>query len=158
MGAPCVLAALGVRDPEPEAPSAAGSLVPRRFRLPGYRLRDFLGERLEVARRPLGEAEVREEARHHDAGAEVADARLRPLAVRERDRELRVTAAGGVRERERAAEARVHVRHAVRPVRLAEALDVGRTADADRLRGRAAELDQLAVGDRHALDRLAALR
>ncbi len=56
--------------------------------------------------------------------------RLGPLAVRQRDRELRVAAAGRAREREGAAEARVDVRDRERAVRLAEALDVGGADDA----------------------------
>ena len=50
----------------------------------------------------------------------------RPLAVRERERQLRVARAGRAREREAAAEARVDVGDRQRAVGLAEALDVRR--------------------------------
>ena len=50
-------------------------------------------------------------------------ARLGPLAVGERERELRVAAAGRERQRKRAAEARIDVGDRQRAVRLAEALD-----------------------------------
>ena len=72
----------------------------------------------------FGEHEVGEEPGHEHPLAELAHRRLRPLAVRERERELRVAAAGGERQRERAAEARVDVGDEQRPVLLAEALDV----------------------------------
>src|SRR5207248_367830 len=77
----------------------------------------------------VGEHEVREEPRHHDALAELAERRLRPLAVRQRDRELREPRAGRRRQREAAAEARIDVGHLVAAVRLAEALHVRRPDD-----------------------------
>ena len=80
------------------------------------------------------EAEVGEEPRHHDAGPELPEARLGALAAGERERELRVAAPGRERQRKRAAEAGVDVRHRQRAVRLPEALDVGRADDPDRLR------------------------
>ena len=99
-----------------------------------------------------------EEARHHDTLAEVAQPRLRPLAVGERDRQLGIAAACRGRQREAASEARVDVGDLVAPVRLTKALDVGRASQRQRLRDAAAELDQLVVLDRLPLDRLAALR
>ena len=101
---------------------------------------------------------AREEPRHVQPFAEVAEARLRPLAGRERERELGVAAAGGGGEREPAPEARIDVGDAVRPVRLTEALDVRGTDETERLRHVATDLDQLRIADRHAFDRLAALR
>src|SRR4051794_40927890 len=75
----------------------------------------LLGDRLRLRRLeravPLLENHLREEARHHAPFAEVAEPLLRLLAVREREGELRVTRAGSRRQREAAAEARVHVRH-----------------------------------------------
>src|SRR6266550_8892316 len=44
------------------------------------------------------------------------------------------------------------------PVGLAEALNVRRADEADRLGHQAPDLDQLGVGDRHPLDRLSAFR
>ena len=44
------------------------------------------------------EADLGEVARHHDALAEVAEARLGSLAARERERELRIAAARGERD------------------------------------------------------------
>ena len=81
----------------------------------------------------LDEADLGVEAGHRDAGAILAERRLGPLAVRERERELRVAAAGGERQREGAAEARVDVGHGERAVGLAEALDARRPDDPDRL-------------------------
>src|SRR4051812_44311257 len=95
-----------------------------------------LDDRLERLERPIGvahEDHLREIPAHDDALAEVAEARLRALASRQRERQLRVAAPRGGRQRESAAEARVDVRHLVRPVRLAEALDAGRPAQAQRL-------------------------
>src|SRR5215208_757811 len=60
-------------------------------------------------------------------------------------------------ERERAAEAWVDVGDPL-VAAVAKALHVRRPADPDRLGDEAPELDQVAVADRHALDRLAALR
>src|SRR5207302_5290768 len=122
------------------------------------RLWKILGERLQRTVGPGGEADVGEEAGHHDAFAELAEARLGPVAVRDREDELRVAAAGREREREAATEARIDVRDAVRAVGLSEALDVRDALQRDRLRDVAADLDQLGVLDRHALDRLAPLR
>ena len=148
-----------LREVRADEPGRTGDDVPLSLaRLRGDRLRQLLGERDELAVGVLDEAEVGEEARHHDTLAEVAEPRLRPLAAGERERELRVAAAGCERERERAAEARVDVGHGQRAVRLAEALDVCRADDADRLGDPGAVLDQLAVRERPALDRLAALR
>ena len=48
---------------------------------------------------------MREEARHHDAGAELAEAGLGPLALRELERELGIAAARRERQRKAAAEA-----------------------------------------------------
>src|SRR6266508_4607097 len=54
------------------------------------RLRELFGERLERPAVPSSQREVREEPRHHDAGAEVAEPGLGPLPAGERKRELRV--------------------------------------------------------------------
>jgi hypothetical protein len=94
-------------------------------------------------------------------GAERADVRLDPLAVRHPHDQLGVGAAGqrGVhRRREGAAEARVDVGDAEPDLAVAEDLHGAGAAHAERLDDRAAELDQLGVGDRRALDRLAAAR
>src|SRR4051812_22078729 len=85
-------------------------------------LRQVLGVRLERSVGSRREREVREEARHHEALAEVAEPRLRALAARQRERELGVAAARGERQREAAAEARVDVGDGVGAVGLAEAL------------------------------------
>ena len=61
-------------------------------------------------------------------------------------------------ERKPAAEARIDVGHDELAVGLSEALHVGRADDAERLGHPAAELDQILILDRHALDRFAALR
>ncbi len=71
-------------------------------------LRPLVG-RPEPARTVVDEADVREEARHRHAGAEVAEARLRPLTVRKRDRKLGIAAARRERQRKAAAEAGVDV-------------------------------------------------
>ena len=73
------------------------------------------------------EADLGEVARHHDSLGEVAEPRLGPLAARERERELRVPAAGGEREREATSEPRVDVRHrqATRPARGSTARSPG---------------------------------
>ena len=127
-------------------------------RLRGDGVRQLLRERDELAGAVLDEAEVGEEARHHDALAEVAEPRLGTLAAGELERELGVAAPRGERQRERAAEARVDVGDRQAAVGLAEALDVGRADDADRLGDPRAVRDQLGVLERPALDRLAALR
>src|SRR5688572_24600644 len=93
------------------------------------------------------EADLREVARHDDALLEVAQPRLRALAARECERELRVAAARSKRDRKASAETRVHVRDRKRAVGLAEALHVGRAFDSDDLRNPRAVLDQLAVLD-----------
>src|SRR6185295_8491009 len=103
----------------------------------------------------LGQAELREEARHHDPLAEVAEARLGPLAARERESELGVAAACRERERETAAEARIDVGDVVRAVCLTEALDVRGADELELLRDVARDVDQTLVANRHALDRLA---
>ena len=108
----------------------------------------LLRERDELAGPVLDEAEVGEEACHHDALAEVAEARLGMLAAGERQRELGVAAPGRQRQRERTAEARVDVGDRQAAVGLAEALDVGRADDPDRLRDPRAVLDQLGVPER----------
>ena len=133
-------------------------LISRPSRLRGDGVRQLLRERDELAGPVLDEAEVGEEARHHDTLAEVAEARLGTLAAGELERELRVAAPRGQRQRERAAEARVDVGDRQAAVGLAEALHVGRADDADRLRDPRAVRDQLGVLQRAALDRLAALR
>ena len=66
-------------------------------------------ERLERTVGVGEEGQAREVARHHDAFAELAEARLGPLAAGEGERELGVAAPGGRRQREPAAEARVDV-------------------------------------------------
>ncbi len=98
-----------------------------------------------------------EEARHQDSGPEITQPRLRPLAVRELQRELRVAASRGKGQRKGAAEARVHVGDLVAPVGLAEALDRAGPDEAERLGHLGAELDQITILDRHPLDRLATL-
>ena len=118
----------------------------------------LLGERHERTALVLDEAEVGEEAGHHDALAELAEARLGPLAAGERERELRVAAARRERQREGAAEAGVDVGDRQRAVGLAEALHVRRPDDPDRLGDVRPVLDQLTVGEGAPLDRLAALR
>src|SRR3954470_1816853 len=104
------------------------------------------------------EGQTREVARHQDSLAELAEARLGPLAAGERQRELRVAAPGCGRQREPAAEAGVDVRDVVHAVALPEALDVRGPDEVERLRDAAAELDQRPVLDRLTLDRLAPLR
>ena len=89
------------------------------------------------------QAHVGEEARHRHALAEVAEPRLGPLAAGERERELRVAAPGRQRQREAAAEARVDVGDLEAAVGDAEALDVRRPPDRQRLRDEPSELDQL---------------
>ncbi len=88
----------------------------------------------------------------------IPERRLGPLPCGERQRKLREAAPGRRRQREGAAEARVDVGHQMRAVRLSEALDVGRADEPERLRDVPPDLDQLGVANRHALDRLAALR
>ena len=122
-----------------------------------HRLRQLLGERDELTVSVLDETEVGEEARHHDTRAEVAEPRFRPFAAGERERELRIPASRCEGKRECSAEAGIHVGHGQRPVRLAEALDVCRADDADRLGDPGPVLDQLAVRERATFDRLAAL-
>src|SRR5439155_23934293 len=80
------------------------------------------------------------------------------LAARERQRQLRVAAPGGKWQREAAAEPRVDVGDELIAVRLTEALDVRRADELQLLGDLARERDQQLVADRHALDRLAALR
>ena len=83
----------------------------------------------------------------------------RPLAVRHAHDQLGV---GAPRKRAvhvagvAAAEADVDIGDAQAELGVAEALDHARAARADQLRDGAAELDQLGVGEHHALDRLAA--
>src|SRR5438128_2672673 len=109
--------------PRARAPSRSRWLGPQRLRRSF--LCEVLGERFEGTVGRGGQAKVREEARHHDALRELADPGLRALAGREGEDELGVAPSGRLRERERAAEARVHVGDAVLPVRAAEALDRG---------------------------------
>src|SRR5438093_3696788 len=80
------------------------------------------------------------------------------LAARECERKLRITSAGGEWQRKAAAEPRVDVREVVRPVGLAEALDVRRPDELELLGDVAGQLDQLLVANAHPFDRLAALR
>src|SRR5207247_10466094 len=88
----------------------------------------------------------------------VAEPGLRLLAARERQRELRIAATGGERQREAAAEASVDVRDQVAAICLPKALDVC-GADEQQLLGHAArERHQRLVANRHPLDRLASFR
>src|SRR6266511_784134 len=119
---------------------------------------DVLGERDESTVISGGQDEVREEAGHYDPLLELAQPRLRVLAVRERDRQLGIAAAGSKRKREGTAEARVHVGDLVAALLLPEALDVGGALEPERLGHMGAVLDQVPVLDRHPLDRLAAPR
>ncbi len=80
------------------------------------------------------------------------------LPACERQRQSRVLAPGREREREGAAEAQVHVRHPAVARRGAEALHRRRADHAEGLAHVAPERDELVVGDRHPLDRLAAFR
>src|SRR6185312_11041544 len=89
--------------------------------------------------------------------AKVTEPRLGPFAACEGERELRVASTGGEREREAAAEAGVDVGDLVPVVGDAEALDVGRAPDRQRLGDQPSELDQRLVLDRRTFDRLAAL-
>src|SRR3954453_20890112 len=107
------------------------------------RLWQLFGERLQRTVRSGRQNELGEETGHVEAGAEVAEPRLRALAGGNCEGQLRVPAPGGSRQREGAAEARVDVGDAVRPVRLAEALDVRRPDEPDGLRDVASDLDQL---------------
>ncbi len=88
---------------------------------------------------------MREEARHHDPGAELAEAGLGPLALGELERELGVAAARRERQRKAAAEARVDVGDGQRAIWLAEALDVRRADDPGRLGDAGGVRDQLLV-------------
>src|SRR4029077_9247608 len=97
------------------------------------------------------EAQVGEEAGHHDAVAEVAEARLGSLAAGERERELRIATAGGERQRGSAAEPRVDVGDLAAALSDAEALDVRRAPDRQRLRDEPPELDELRILQAHAL-------
>src|SRR5436309_14562016 len=103
------------------------------------------------------QAQVGEEARHHDPLAELAEPRLGTLTARQRERELGISPAGSEREREAAAEARVDVGDEVRSIGLTEALDVRRAHELQLLRDLAGERDQPLVANRHPFDRLAAL-
>src|SRR5205807_1601592 len=106
----------------------------------------------------LHQAQAGEEARHQDALAKVAEARLGPLSASERKRKLGIAAACRQWEREAAAEAWVDVGDEVQAVVFPKALDVGRADESQLLRHVAGELDQPLVADRHPLDRLTALR
>src|SRR5437588_2980767 len=143
------LTAFRFRPAEPG--SAEGS---RQTRGTSFRGRERLQRPVAVLR----EAEIGEEARHHDPLAEVAETRLGPLAARQRERELGVLAPGSEGQRKTAAEARIDVGDEVRAVVLAEALDVRGPDQPQLLRDVARERDQGLVSDRHALDRLAPLR
>src|SRR2546430_15337630 len=86
-------------------------------------------DRREGLERPvpvLGEAQIREEAGHHDALAEVAEAGLRTLAAGQRERELGIAPTRSEGKGKTAAEARIDVRQEMRAVGLAETLDVRR--------------------------------
>src|ERR687895_274567 len=91
--------------------------------------------------------------------APIAAARftLRPARSRSAPARPRRAAPRGERKREAAAEARVHVGDVMAAVVLAEALDVRRTPDRERLRDVSPERDQVPVLHRHALDGFAAL-
>src|SRR4249919_564717 len=101
-----------------------------------YRIAESLGERQDRLERAVpvrSQADLGEVARHGDALDEVAEARLGSLAARECERELGVAAARGERDGEPAAEAGVDVGDRQGAARLAEALDIRRAFDADRL-------------------------
>ena len=137
-------------DPEPDDQASPGSLATGSGRL--------FGERFEGTVGTGGQTQVREEAGHGHALAEISQARLGPFTPRQREGELGVAPAGRERQREAAAEAWVDVGDLVAILGDPEALDVGRAPDRQGLRHQAAELDQLLVLDRRPLDRLAALR
>src|SRR5256885_1360233 len=78
-------------------------------------------DRREGLERPvtvLREAQIREEAGHHDALAEVAEAGLRTLAAGQRERELGIAPTRSERKGKTAAEARIDVRQEMRAVGL----------------------------------------
>ena len=127
-------------------------------RLGRDRNRKLLGERLEGTAGVRCQAQIREEPGHDHALPEVSEAWVWSLAPRERERELRVAASRGEGKREGSAEAGIDVGDRQGAVRLAEALDVRGPDDADRLGHPRAVGDQLGIHERHALDRLAALR
>ena len=108
-----------------------------------YAFRVRLRRRLQLA--PVDDVH-RLRPRHH------SDRRRRPRVVDVRAEVLRAHRVV------RAAEPRVDVGEEEPAVRLPEALHVRRAEDRQRLRDAPPELDQLDVGDRHPLDRLAALR
>ena len=141
--------------PSRASPAAMRRITPRRARQQPVRAAP---RRTARARRPRPPAQMREEARHRDSCAEVAEPRLGSFAVRERDRELGVATARRARQRKSAAKPRIYVRDGQRAVRLAEALDVRRADNPDGLGDATAVRDQLVVLDRGPLDRLAALR
>src|SRR5947209_16767567 len=89
------------------------------------------GGREPVAR--VLEDHLREEARHDDAFAEIAETRLEAFALGERESHLRVPRAGRRGQREAATEAWVDVRHLQFTRGLAEALDVCRADDPQRV-------------------------
>src|SRR4051794_25121746 len=90
------------------------------------RLWQLFRERLQRTVRSGRQNELREEAGHVETCTEVAEPRLRTLTGGDCEGQLGIAAAGCGRQREGASEAGVDVGDPVRPVRLAEALDVRR--------------------------------